>query len=117
MRKRAADDDAKTSDDTEHIARALLKRYGVVFRKLVERESQLPPWRELFYVLRRLEPRGEILGRRFVSGFSREQFALPEAAASLRRVREQQAEDLVVVYGAYTLHLTDVNRVRKKDQG
>src|SRR3546814_4474973 len=77
MRKRAADDDAKTSDDTEHIARALLKRYGVVFRKLVERESQLPPWRELFYVLRRLEARGEIRGGRFVSGFSGEQFAFP----------------------------------------
>src|SRR3546814_6337882 len=94
MRKRAADDDAKTSDDTEHIARALLKRYGVVFRKLVERESQLPPWRELFYVLRRLEARGEIRGGRFVSGFSGEQFALPEAAASLRRFREEKADDL-----------------------
>jgi ATP-dependent Lhr-like helicase len=68
----------------EHIARVLLRRYGVVFRKLLEREDGLPPWRELFYVYRRLEARGEIRGGRFVSGFSGEQFALPEAATALR---------------------------------
>jgi ATP-dependent Lhr-like helicase len=69
----------------EHIARVLLRRYGVVFRKLIERESGLPPWRELFYVYRRLEARGEVEGGRFVSGFSGEQFALPEAALALRK--------------------------------
>ena len=63
----------------------LLRRYGVVFRKLLEREDGLPPWRELYYVLRRLEARGEVRGGRFVSGFSGEQFALPEAAAALRK--------------------------------
>ena len=70
----------------DHIARVLLRRYGVVFRKLLERESGLPPWRELFYVYRRMEARGEIRGGRFVSGFAGEQFALPEAADLLRSV-------------------------------
>ena len=69
----------------EHIARVLLRRYGVVFRALLERETGLPPWRDLHYVYRRLEARGEVLGGRFVSGFAGEQFALAEAAASLRR--------------------------------
>ena len=70
----------------EHIARVLLRRYGVVFRKLLDREEGLPPWRELYYVYRRLEARGEIRGGRFVSGFSGEQFALAEAAAALRKL-------------------------------
>jgi len=77
----------------EHIARVLLRRYGVVFRKLLEREDGLPPWRELFYVYRRLEARGEIRGGRFVSGFSGEQFALADAAALLRKVADTQAAD------------------------
>jgi ATP-dependent Lhr-like helicase len=77
----------------EHIARVLLRRYGVVFHKLLEREDGLPPWRELFYVYRRLEARGEIRGGRFVGGFSGEQFALPEAAALLRKVADTQAAD------------------------
>jgi ATP-dependent helicase Lhr and Lhr-like helicase len=77
----------------EHIARVLLRRYGVVFRKLLEREDGLPPWRELFYVYRRMEARGEISGGRFVSGFSGEQFALNDAAALLRKVANTEAAD------------------------
>ena len=77
----------------EHIARVLLRRYGVVFRKLLEREDGLPPWRELFYVYRRMEARGEINGGRFVSGFSGEQFALNDAAALLRKVANSEAAD------------------------
>ncbi|MDE2457432.1 MAG: ATP-dependent helicase, partial [Burkholderiales bacterium] len=75
----------------EHIARVLLRRYGVVFRALLEREEGLPPWRDLHYVLRRLEARGELRGGRFVTGFAGEQFALPEAAALLRRVAREDA--------------------------
>jgi ATP-dependent helicase Lhr and Lhr-like helicase len=63
--------------------RALLTRYGVVFRKLLEREDALPTWRELFCVYRRPEATGEILGGWFVSGFSAEQFALSQAAKPL----------------------------------
>lgn len=73
-----------------HIAYTLLKRYGVVFRRLLEREDGLPPWRELLYAYRRMEARGEIRGGRFVEGFSGEQFALPDAVGLLRNQRNQQ---------------------------
>jgi len=84
QRRATTDDTALAEPHVEHIARTLLARYGVVFRKMLEREDGLPPWRDLYYVYRRLEARGEIRGGRFVSGFSGEQFALPEAATSLR---------------------------------
>jgi ATP-dependent Lhr-like helicase len=71
----------------EHRARQLLKRYGVVFRDLLARESCVPSWRNLLAVYRRLEARGEIRGGRFVNGFVGEQFALPEAVDKLRAVR------------------------------
>ena len=72
----------------EHIARTLLKRYGVVFLRMLEREAPwLPKWRDLLRVYRKLEARGEIRGGRFVAGFSGEQFALPEAVGRLREVR------------------------------
>ncbi|MES0875135.1 DEAD/DEAH box helicase [Sinimarinibacterium thermocellulolyticum] len=94
--------------DVEATARLLLRRYGVVFRALIEREARLPPWRELHDVLRRLEARDEIRGGRFVSGFAGEQFALPEAAAALRRYREACADDYVVLAGCDPLNLTGV---------
>ncbi|SFF53418.1 ATP dependent helicase, Lhr family [Fontimonas thermophila] len=92
--------------DGEHAVRVLLRRYGVIFRRLIEREPRLPPWRDLLYVLRRLEARGEIRGGRFVSGFAGEQFALPEAAAALRRHRDNADETLIVVAGCDPLNLT-----------
>ena len=76
-----------TAVDAEASARQLLRRYGVVFRDLVQRESSLPPWRDILVALRRLEARGEIRGGRFVNGFVGEQFALPEALEELRAVR------------------------------
>jgi ATP-dependent Lhr-like helicase len=66
----------------------LLKRYGIVFRDLLTRESNLPKWRELQLAFRRLEARGEIRGGRFVDGFLGEQFALPVAVESLRASRQ-----------------------------
>ena len=84
----------------EHIAKVLLRRYGVVFRKLLERESNLPTWRELLYVYRRLEARGEVRGGRFVQGFSGEQFALPEAVGTLRDTRKRPARDEFTVLSA-----------------
>jgi len=93
----------------EAIARTLLCRYGVVFRKVLEREGRLPPWRELLYVYRRLEARGEIRGGRFVAGFSGEQFALPEALAALRRMRgSKPGEELITLCGADPLNLTGI---------
>lgn len=92
----------------EHIARVLLRRYGVVFRKLLEREDGLPPWRELFYVLRRLEARGEVRGGRFVSGFSGEQFALPEAATALRRIAKTPGDERVAISAVDPLNLAGI---------
>ena len=85
---------------TEAIARALLQRYGVVFRRLLTREQGLPTWRELVLVYRRLEARGEIRGGRFVSGPNGEQFALPDAVATLRAVRRDDRRDVFVSIGA-----------------
>jgi ATP-dependent Lhr-like helicase len=65
----------------------LLRRYGVLFRRLLAREAVAAPWRDLVRVCRRLEARGEIRGGRFVSGMSGEQFALPRAVERLREVR------------------------------
>ncbi|MEO7427492.1 MAG: DEAD/DEAH box helicase [Fibrobacteria bacterium] len=77
-------------DGIEAIARVLLHRYGVLFRKLADRENLAPPWRDLVRALRLLEARGEIRGGRFVEGFYGEQFALPEALAMLRLVRKRE---------------------------
>jgi ATP-dependent helicase Lhr and Lhr-like helicase len=92
----------------EHIARVLLRRYGVVFRKLLEREAGLPPWRDLHYVYRRLEARGEVRGGRFVSGFSGEQFALPEAAAALRKSANAAGHERVSLSAADPLNLAGI---------
>src|SRR5437588_782767 len=74
----------------EAVARQLLRRYGVVFRRVVTREALLVPWRDLLRVYRRLEARGEIRGGRFVGGFSGEQYALPVAVVLLRSLRRQE---------------------------
>ncbi|MGO4701946.1 DEAD/DEAH box helicase [Dyella sp. 2RAB6] len=82
--------DGNRAEQIEHVARSLLRRYGVVFWKLLEREAGwLPSWRELLRVYHRLEARGEIRGGRFVEGLVGEQFALPEAIGKLRQVRQQ----------------------------
>jgi ATP-dependent Lhr-like helicase len=94
---------------TEGWARVLLKRYGVVFRSLLARESGLPPWRELAAVYRRLEARGEIRGGRFVSGFGGEQFALPDAVGRLRAIRkEEKSGELVALSAADPLNLVGI---------
>ncbi|VVM07095.1 DEAD-box ATP-dependent RNA helicase CshA [Methylacidimicrobium cyclopophantes] len=93
----------------EAIARVLLRRYGVVFRKLLSREEALPPWWRLLDVYRRLEARGEIRSGRFVAGFSGEQFALPEAAAALWEIRERPATgDWISVCGADPANLVGI---------
>jgi ATP-dependent Lhr-like helicase len=78
----------------------LLRRYGVVFRDLLARESNLPKWRELQWAFRRLEARGEIRGGRFVDGFLGEQFALPAAVESLRATRKLPPSGEVVTISA-----------------
>jgi ATP-dependent helicase Lhr and Lhr-like helicase len=81
-------------------ARTLLKRYGVVFRRLLGREANVVPWRELTRVYRRLEARGEIRGGRFVSGMSGEQFALGGAIERLREIRRAPADGRCLVISA-----------------
>jgi ATP-dependent Lhr-like helicase len=103
-----ADASALGDPSVEHIARVLLRRYGVVFRKQLEREGGLPAWRELFYVYRRMEARGEIRGGRFVGGFAGEQFALPEAADLLRAVARDTTVDSVSVSAADPLNLVGI---------
>jgi ATP-dependent Lhr-like helicase len=76
----------------EQAARQFLRRYGVVFRDLLARESLSPPWRDLLVQYRRMEFQGEIRGGRFVDGFVGEQFALPEAVESLRAMRREGGE-------------------------
>src|SRR3989475_25719 len=106
LRSDAAVDDGKR---VEEIARALLRRYGVVFRALLARESRLPTWRELAGVYRRLEARGEIRGGRFVSGFGGEQFALSDAVGRLRAVRKlDKSGELVALSGADPLNLVGI---------
>ena len=78
----------------------LLRRYGIVFREILTRETILPKWRELLITLRRLEDRGEVRGGRFVSGFLGEQFALPIAVESLRSARQQQPTGEVITVSA-----------------
>jgi ATP-dependent Lhr-like helicase len=90
-------------------ARQLLRRYGVVFRRVIERESGLPPWRDLLCQLRRLEARGEIRGGRFVAGFSGEQYALPEAVAQVRAIRRKEpGGHFVRVSGTDPLNLAGI---------
>ncbi|HBS27153.1 MAG TPA: ATP-dependent DNA helicase, partial [Gammaproteobacteria bacterium] len=102
-------DTLANTEDIEFIAHTLLRRYGIVFRKLLERESILPPWRDLLRVYWRMEARGEIRGGRFVQGFSGEQFALPEAIGSLRSIRRQNGQgDLIAVCAADPLNLIGI---------
>ena len=93
----------------ESICWTLLKRYGVVFREMVARETIAAGWRELLIALRRLEDQGEIRGGRFVSGFLGEQFALPVAVESLRAsARQPVSGEVVTISAADPLNLVGI---------
>jgi ATP-dependent helicase Lhr and Lhr-like helicase len=98
----------RTDEGVESAARVLLARYGVLFRDLVVRESNIPPWGVLLGMLRRLEDRGEVRGGRFVSGFGGEQFALPEAVDSLRAARDRHEQESITLSGADPMNLIGV---------
>jgi ATP-dependent Lhr-like helicase len=94
---------------TEEVAWALLKRYGVVFKRLLEREGIALPWRVLLRVYHRLEARGDIRGGRFVGNISGEQFALPDAIGMLRAIRRAGAQDsLISISAADPLNLVGI---------
>lgn len=93
----------------EAICWILLRRYGIVFREMLARESIVPKWREVLIALRRLEDRGEIRGGRFVSGFVGEQFALPLAVDSLRAARNgAPTGETVMISAADPLNLAGI---------
>jgi ATP-dependent Lhr-like helicase len=95
--------------DVETQARVLLRRYGIVFRRLAARESNTAPWRELARVYRRMEARGELRGGRFVTGMSGEQFALPEAVEKLREIRRTNPDHVLhVITASDPLNLTGI---------
>jgi ATP-dependent Lhr-like helicase len=103
---------ADTADEAavEQVVRTLLRRWGVVFWKLLAREADwLPPWRDILQTLRRLEARGELRGGRFVAGFSGEQYATPEAVGLLREVRRKPySQQQVSVSAADPLNLIGI---------
>ncbi len=94
--------------DPEFVAQRLLDRYGVVFHRLLARERQPVPWRDLVRVFRTLELRGDVRGGRFVGGFSGEQYARPEAVARLRKIRRRGETTPVQVAAADPLNLTGI---------
>lgn len=96
----------KQHDRNEHWCRLLLRRYGVVFRDLLARESAAPPWHELVRTFRRMELQGTIRGGRFVTGVGGEQFAEEAAISELRAVREMPSTgDWVVLHAVDPLNL------------
>ncbi|HEV2185697.1 MAG TPA: DEAD/DEAH box helicase [Stellaceae bacterium] len=110
-RPRPSDGAARDAGEAaEHLARTLLRRYGVVSWRLIEREAALlPPWRDLLRVYRRLEARGEVRGGRFVAGFAGEQFALPEAVGALRETRRKaHTGAFISLSGADPLNLVGI---------
>jgi ATP-dependent Lhr-like helicase len=86
--------------DLDGFVRTLLRRYGVLFKALLETESLMPPWMVLLPHLRRMEIRGDVRGGRFVAGAFGEQFALPEALEGLRRIQALPDDDHRVVLSA-----------------
>jgi ATP-dependent Lhr-like helicase len=98
-----------STDIAAHWAWQLLRRWGVVFRDLLEREPGAPRWFELLQVLRRLEARGEIRGGRFITGVAGEQFALGDTVRLLRQLRDEGPKnELVVVSAADPLNLVGI---------
>ena len=104
----SAGDDSEDAD-IESIAWTLLRRWGVVFRRLLDREGDLPPWYAILRVYRRLEAQGRIRGGRFVAGFAGEQYALPEAVTALRKTRRQEKTgELISISAADPLNLVGI---------
>ena len=97
-----------TETALESFARQLLNRYGVLFRDLLLGESNAPKWRDLLNMLRRLEARGEVRGGRFVSGFGGEQYALADAAESLRTARTRECSAIIAVAAADPMNLVGI---------
>jgi ATP-dependent helicase Lhr and Lhr-like helicase len=93
----------------EAVAEQLLARWGVVFRDLLARETLTVPWREVLWALRRMEARGTIRGGRFVTGFTGEQYALPDAVDLLRSVRRlKRSREMIRISATDPLNLVGI---------
>jgi ATP-dependent Lhr-like helicase len=95
----------------EEWARLLLKRYGIIFKDMLKRESAAPSFYELLPSLRLMEARGEIRGGRFVAGAFGEQFALPEAVEKMRDLRNKEKNpkgDWCIISAADPLNLSGI---------
>jgi ATP-dependent Lhr-like helicase len=104
-----SENSTRSDEALEEFARVLLRRYGVMFRRLLERESLKVSWFELGRIYRRLEARGEIRGGHFVTGVSGEQFALPEAIGLLRSLRKAKPSgELIMLSAADPLNLIGI---------
>lgn len=87
--------------------RILLARYGILFRDIIERETNIPKWRDILAMLRRMEARGEVRGGRFVTGFHGEQYALPQAVTSLRASRDS-ADEIITIAASDPMNLAGI---------
>jgi ATP-dependent Lhr-like helicase len=98
-------------EQLERLVAIYLKRWGVITRKVLEREQNAPPWRTLLLKLHRMELRGEIRGGRFIAGVGGEQFALPDTVTALRKQQklwqEQQDSNTPHVPKRVVLNATD----------
>ncbi|MGB6307557.1 MAG: DEAD/DEAH box helicase [Steroidobacteraceae bacterium] len=110
VRRAAAGASQRDDEAVEQVVRSLLRRWGVIFWKLLAREADwLPPWRDMLMCCRRLEARGEIRGGRFVAGFSGEQYATPEAVGLLRDARRKpNTQQFVSLSAADPLNLLGI---------
>ncbi len=104
--------DSPSTPSTDHLeqwAWQLLRRWGVVFKDILQTEQGAPPWWQLVSLFRKLEARGEIRGGRFIKGVSGEQFASAETVSELRTLRDQPPEqELVYLSAADPLNLTGI---------
>jgi ATP-dependent Lhr-like helicase len=105
----AAAPDCDPDELAEAVAEQLAVRWGVVFRDLAVRENLAVPWREVLWALRRMEARGTVAGGRFVTGFSGEQFAHPDAVSMLREIAKRpRTGEIIELSAADPLNLTGI---------
>jgi len=105
-------DSPLTNEQLERLVHIYLQRWGVLFRKALEREAFAPPWRDMLRVLRRLELQGTLRGGRFVAGINGEQFAYGDTIDELRKAarqhRDGNVQEYVVLAAADPLNLLNL---------
>jgi ATP-dependent helicase Lhr and Lhr-like helicase len=85
--------DMNAADRVRAVADVLLARHGILTREMLALEQFEIGWRELSFVLRRMEYAGLIRRGWFVRALSGEQYATPEALQLLSEVRTAATPD------------------------